>query len=103
MNREKELEKLFKEIHQKPDGLNDRIMQIIQEESMVHKPNEGTVKQKGPFIWSGFILLALSLLGLITAVSKIDFGENPLIWIIFLATLIPIMAEKYFLWKSIKL
>lgn len=92
MKRDEKLEKLFREINEKPKDLDQNIMFGIYEQVELEKV-PARVESKS-WIWTYISLGILGLGGIAYAVSFINFQVDFLIWIIGLSVLIPLILDK---------
>lgn len=95
MDKEEKLKKLFREINEKPEGLDEKIMNKIYQE---YKPVElsKNTDSRGE-LWINILLGFLILSGIVFLIVKVDFDKNGLSWLIGLSVLIPVVIDK--LWS----
>ena len=93
MNPEKEIivQNLFKELHEKPAGLDEKIMEKI----LAAQPE--SVIQENSFLskyWVYCLVGIISIAGLGYAIQYINFSSESFIWIVMLSALIPLLIDR---------
>jgi uncharacterized membrane protein HdeD (DUF308 family) len=92
MERDKKLEKLFKEINEKPKNLDHNIMSAIYRQVELNKAAEHQTEKS--WNWTMFVVGVLCVLAAIYAFTFINFQKDILVWIIGLSALIPLIIDK---------
>lgn len=95
MEEEKRLAELFKEINEKPDDLDQKIMDKIYAEAALSKEVRTSESRFRFWIYTTIGLLTFS--GLAFVIYTVNFRVNSLWWWSGLAVLIPVIIDKIWL------
>lgn len=92
MEKEEKLEKLFREINEKPKNLDHNIMLGIYRQVELEKNPEQASKKS--WIWTTVLIGIVCVSAAIYAATIINFQADMLIWVIGLSALIPLIIDK---------
>lgn len=93
MKKEETLEKLFKEVHIKPKGLDNRIMQEVYKQAT----SDNTTAEFKPksWIWA-YSFIGLLGVGSICMLFLIDLKIDYSFWVLGIAVIVSLLLEKIF-------